>query len=68
MTKEGRGVITLFEKYELVDALFDTNGQLWLTTSNQGLRIDLESLKVEDLYWNRAILGLRNKLLCSLQV
>ena len=51
-------VVTLFEKFDFVDGLFDDNGALWLASSNQGLRIDLQTGASEDLAWNRAIIGL----------
>ena len=58
LAKDGR-TVTLFEHYELVDAIFDRENQLWLASTNKGLRINLETGNSEELYWNRAVIGLR---------
>ena len=58
LAKDGR-FVTLFEQYDLVDGIFDLTGALWLASSNSGLKINLETGSSEELYWTRAIIGLR---------
>ena len=55
--KDGR-MITLFDRFDFVDAVFSDANELCLASSNKGIHIDLSSGESTETIWDRAIIGL----------